>query len=361
MVRWYRDYSIRGIGKWMLLASILTLASVNPSPLKAQSSGAKACEKVDKIKVHDLPGVITNLVFWVAQKQQFFAKYCLEATPVFFASGTEAYAASIQGGVDFIETAPDTGFVPASQGLDIKFVAAHNSIVYFAMVLRKGFPTSADADLATVMKALVGKKVGVNRLGTSTDEFGRANFKAVGIDPDSATWVAYGPLGAGIAALLNGSVDAAEFFGDGADVAAAASGGRIVGDLRDPKTKALPSIAALNGANVLWTSPTAFIKKNPALVARFKKVNDDSVKWIQDPANFQTIVDLVQEKSPLPEGVPESVSVERVKNYLPQISSKVSLRAMKAWADYSLQAKRIPEPIDVESMIWEGARDMMVP
>lgn len=350
-----------GATAW-ISAVLLFLFSSGPTPSWAQSQEASnGCAHVDKIKVHDLPGVITNLTFWVAQSQKFLEKHCLEATPVFFASATEAYAAAIQGGVDFIETAPDTGFVPASQGLDIKFVAAHNSILYFAMVLRKNFPVAPDADLATIMKALVGKRIGVNKLGTSTDEFGRANFRAVGIDPDSATWVAYGPLGAGIAALVNGSVDAAEFFGDGADVASAASGGRIIGDLRDPKTKALPSIAALNGANVLWTCMTTFIEKNPDIVRRFKQANDDSVKWIQDPANFDTIVKLVQEKSPLPEGVPVSVSVDRVKNYLPQVSSKVSMRAMQAWADYSLEAKRIPKPIDVKPMIWDGARDMMIP
>ena len=68
-----------------------------------------------------------------------------------------------------------------------------------------------------------------------------------------------------IAGLQNGSLDAAMFFGDGMDIAAAAIGGTIVGDLRDPATKASPQIAALRGSSLLWASQTAFVKANPGL------------------------------------------------------------------------------------------------
>lgn len=330
----------------------------------AMAQAPTACAKVDVIKVQEYAGIIQNLVPWAAIDQGIFKKYCLEAKMTQFASGPAALAASLQGGLDFISLAPDTVYVPVSQGFDLKIVAFMNDTVHYVLVVGKDVPLPHKAEgYPAVMKDLIGKKIGVNALGSTTDILAKSNFDAAGLDYKQANWVAYGPPVAGIAALQNGSLDAVMFFGDGMDIAAAVTGGTIVGDLRDPNTKASPQIAALRGSSLLWAAQAAFVRANPDLVRRFARANNEAIDWIKDPKNFEAVVKIVREKAPSPPGVadPEALLRERVRRYIPQENSRASMRALKAWSDFDVAMKRIPKPADIDSLLWETAREMVIP
>ncbi len=138
--------------------------------------------------------------------------------------------------------------MPYNQGMDVKFVAGINTSIHYAMVVRSDLEMPSEAEgFPAFMKDLVGKRIGVNALGSTTHALARTNFTAAGIDPDEASWVAYGAPTAGFAALENGTLDAIEVFSDGMDVAAAITGGKIIGDLRDPETASLPIINKMRG------------------------------------------------------------------------------------------------------------------
>jgi len=326
---------------------------------------AEDCATPTTIKVQEYVGIIQNLVPWVAIDQGFFKKHCLDAKMTNFPSGPAALAASLQGGLDFISLAPDTVYVPASQGFDLKIVAFMNSAIHYSLVAGpKVQLPHKDAGYPEVMKDLVGKNIGVNALGSTTDTLARANFLGAGLDPASqAHWVAYGPPAAGIAGLQNGSLAAAEFFGDGMDIAAAVTGGTIIVDPRDPDAKIPPQIAAMRGASLLWACTTAFINKNPDVVRRFSKANNDAIDWIKDPKNFDQVVRIVRERAPNPPGVPDSekLLLERVKRYVVQEDKHASMKALKAWNDWDVAMKRIPKPADIDGLLWETARSMIVP
>ncbi len=341
----------------------LTLVGTN-ARAQAMAGGAGNCAQVDVVKVQEYAGIIQNLVPWAAIDQGIFKKYCLEAKMTQFPSGPAALAASLQGGLDFISLAPDTVYVPVSQGFDLKIVAFMNDTVHYVLVVGKDVPLPHKSEgYPGVMKDLVGKRIGVNALGSTTDILAKANFIGAGLDYTQATWVAYGPPIAGIAALLNGSLDAVEFFGDGMDIAVAATGGTIVGDLRDPNTKTSPQIAALRGSSLLWAAQTAFVKANPDLIRRFARANNEAIEWIKTPNNFEAVVKIVRERAPSPPGVadPEALLRERVKRYIPQENARGSMRALKAWSDWDVTMKRIPKPADIDSLLWETAREMIIP
>lgn len=328
------------------------------------ATGGGACAKVDVVKVQEYTGIIQNLVPWAAIDQGFFKKHCLEAKMTSYPSGPAALAASLQGGLDFISLAPDTVYVPVSQGFDLKIVAFMNDTIHYVLVVGKHVPLPhKNEGYPAVMKDLIGKKIGVNALGSTTDILARADFIGAGIDPNQATWIAYGPPAAGIAGLQSGSLDAAKFFGDGMDIAVAATGGTIVGDPRDPNTKISPQIAALRGSSLLWASQAAFVKENPDVVRRFARANNEAIAWIKDPKNFDAVVKIVRERAPSPPGVvdPEGLLRERVKRYVPQVNSRAPMRALKAWSDWDVTMKRIPKPADIDSLLWETAREMIVP
>ena len=340
--------------------SALAIILISTSLAEAQAT----CAKVDVVKIQEYAGVIQNLVPWVASEQGIFKKHCLDAKMVQIPSAPGAFAATVQGGVDFVSTSPDPAFIIASKGLDIRMVAFMNDTVHYVLVVGKHVPLPHKSEgFPAVMKDLVGKKIGVVALGSTVDNLARANFLAAGLDPNQATWIAYGPTATAIAGLQNGSMDAVELYADGMDIAVAAAGGTIVGDLRDRNVKTIPQIGALRGASLMWGANAAFVEKNPDVVRRFFLANNEAVEWIREPKNFEAIVKLVGEKAPSPAGVadPNGLLRERVKRYVPQVNSKVSMRALKAWSDWDVSLKRIPGPANLDRIIWEGARTMVGP
>jgi len=333
---------------------------------RAQTAAGAAgnCAKVDVITVQEYVGLIQNLVPWTAIDQGFFKKYCLEAKMANFPSGPAALAASLQGGLDFLSLAPDTVYTPVSKGFDLKIVAFMNDTVHYVLVAGKHVPLPHKSEgYPAIMKDLIGKKIGTNAFGSTTDTLARTSFADAGIDPSQANWIAYGQPAAGIAGLVNGSLDAAMFFGDGMDIAVAASGGSIVVDNRDPNTATSKQIAAMRGASLMWVVQNAYAKANPDIVRRFAKANNEAVDWIKNPANFDGVVKIVQARAPSPDGVPDphALLLERVKRYIPQENKHASMRALKAWSDWDVAVKRIPKPADVDALLWETAREMIVP
>lgn len=327
-------------------------------------AAAGKCASYDEIKIQEYAGSIQNIVPWAALDQGIFKKHCLEAKMVQIPSAPAAFAASIQGGVDFIDTAPDAFFIPASKGLDIKIVAFMNNTPNVALVIGKHVDLPhKDEGYPGIMKDLVGKKVGVNALGSATDLFAKMNFTVAGLDPASANWVAFGPMSAGIAALQNETIDAAEFFSDGMDMAEAAAGAMIVGDLRDTSTKTMPEIAALRGAQLMWAATSDFVEKNPDVVKRFRAANNEAIDWVKAPENLKAVTAIVAMKAPNPGGIENSdeVLALRVNNYLPQLSSTGSRRALESWISWSLELKRLAKPVELDDYVWEGAKESLVP
>jgi NitT/TauT family transport system substrate-binding protein len=345
------------------VAALLGFAALGLLPLAA-SAQAPACAKVDVVKVQEYPGLIQNLVPWAALDQGLFKKYCLDAKMTSFPSGPAALAASLQGGLDFISLAPDTIYVPVSQGFDLKIVAFMNDTVHYSLVVGKHVKLPPKSEgFNAMMKALVGKKIGVNALGSTTDILAKSNFTAAGLDYNDVNWIAYGPPTAAIAGLQNASLDGAMFFGDGMDIAAAATGGTIAVDLRDPNLKTFALMESMRGAALMWAAQSAFVRANPDVVRRFAKANNEAVAWIKDPKNYEGVLKIVREKAPSPPGVgdPEALLRLRAKNYIPQENAHGSMKALKAWNDWDLMMKRIPKPADIDGLLWETAKEMIVP
>ncbi len=357
-VRWLRRFAA-------LSAASILLALPVGNAAYAQAAAAPACSKLDVVKLQEFVGLVYNLTYWVGVDQGIFKKHCLEPVLVRFPSGPTALAGSIQGAVNFILASPENLYIASSKGFNGKFVAFMNSSVHYALVVRKGLPMPNMAEgYPGYMKDLEGKTIGVNVLGSTADAFARFDFTAAGIDPGKQTWVAYGQPQAGIAALQNGSLDAAIFFADGMDIAAAIAGGTIIADFRDLDVlKKSPLLYPMRGVHLAWAANTAFLDAHPDETRRFFLANNEALNWAADPKNFDTVVRLVGAKSPLPAGVPdpEKVLRARVQRYLATTSPRFSLSGLKGWSAFDVALKRIPAPADVEGLIWPPTREAMIP
>lgn len=364
MIKWSSEKTLKRIRASIVLPVLALAASGVTASVNAASAQSAPCEKYEEVKLQEYAGLIQNIVAWAGIEAGIFKKHCLTALMVPVPSAPAAYAASLQGGVNFVATAPETAMVPFSKGMDIKIVAGMNSTIHYALVVRKDLDLPHEGEgYPTVMNDLIGKRIGVNALGSTTHALARANFSAAGLNPDDANWVAYGAPPAGIAALQNGTVDAIQLWSDGMDIAAALTDGKVIGDLRDPETKTLPVIATMRGASLEWAAQTSYIEANKDVVARFVAANSETIAWIKDPANFDAVVELVRERAPSPEGVadPKALLLQRVERFIPQVSGELSVSALQGWAKFAYENGRVPELIDVQSLIWEGSKDIVVP
>ncbi|MGE5819781.1 MAG: ABC transporter substrate-binding protein [Deltaproteobacteria bacterium] len=136
---------------------------------------------------------------WAAREGGFFAKYGLDVDVVMIPGGTQSMQALISGGTLFSQSSAAAPMHSRLGGSDVILVAASINKYPFSVVARPQLKTPAD---------LVGKKVGVVRLGGSNESALRKAFELWGIDPKSVIFMQMGEAAARLAALGAGTLDA---------------------------------------------------------------------------------------------------------------------------------------------------------
>ena len=171
----------------MIFASLLIFAS-------AQS--AWSAEKI----IADYGGTSGfQAPIWAAKEGGFFAKYGLDVDIVMIPGGTQSMQALISGSTQFSQTSAAAPIHSRLGGSDVVLIAASVNKYPFSVVGRPQIKTPAD---------LVGKKVGVVRLGGSNESAFRKAFEIWGIDPKSVIFLQMGEGAAGYVAFSAGTLDA---------------------------------------------------------------------------------------------------------------------------------------------------------
>jgi len=136
---------------------------------------------------------------WAAKEGGFFAKYGLDVDIVMIPGGTQSMQALISGGTQFSQSSAAAPIHSRLGGSDVILIAASINKYPFSVVARPQIKTPAD---------LVGKKVGVVRLGGSNESALRKAFELWGINPKSVIFLQMGEAAARLIALSAGTLDA---------------------------------------------------------------------------------------------------------------------------------------------------------
>ena len=136
---------------------------------------------------------------WAAKDGGFFAKYGLDVDIVMIPGGTQSMQALISGGTQFSQSSAAAPIHSRLGGSDVILIAASVNRYPFSVVARPQIKKPTD---------LVGKKVGVVRLGGSNESALRKAFELWGIDPKSVIFMQMGEAAARLAALSAGTLDA---------------------------------------------------------------------------------------------------------------------------------------------------------
>lgn len=150
-----------------------------------------------RIAYSAISGAMSSL--WVAQEGGYFKREGLDTELLYIGGGSLLIQSMISGDVPFAY-GPSVPVINASlRGADLVLIGNTGNSLVFSMMSRPEFKQPAQ---------LKGRKVGVTRLGGSTDWALDAALKQWGIDRREITVIQTGGMPEGLAGLIAGALDA---------------------------------------------------------------------------------------------------------------------------------------------------------
>ena len=278
------------------------------------------------------PPILASLPVFVAQDQQMFQQYRLQAEVVSFSSSNDMVSGLVAGQVDVL---PAVSLVPLLH-LEIqhpgKFrVFAHSRMrrenSTYRLVVRATSPVQKLQDLK-------GKKVGVFP-GTSATRLVGAFLQRNGVDPDSILFVQL-PTSAQVASLESGAVDALFSYDPLILIAEPgryrAISNSVYAELLEPCPVGVSVIAR------------AYERSQPEAAARAVEVLQEAMAWVG--LHPQQATGLLPQFTRMTPAMAGRVKVDDI-----TLSTTVDAAVLQRFIDLMYEIGEIPEKIDAHRLI----------
>jgi NitT/TauT family transport system substrate-binding protein len=275
------------------------------------SSDTSGPVEMQKVSVGNFGNSTLTMPLTIAQEQGFFEDAGLEVETVVAPSGP-ALASALIGGTTQIATGVTQGIFPAmAQGQPLRAVGPFGQMD-LQLVVPEDSGVKDVADLE-------GKNIGVTARGAVSETFARTMLEEAGVDPDSVTYVAVGPLPAQIAAFQQGAIDASSFSAD-ATVVAEKQGV----ELRDLVSTLDGSAGELGeyGMQSFWATTEPYTKEHGDVVDGFCTAMNKAAAWYADDANKDAAVQSIMGVTQLPEAEATEIWELQHKEFVPEIDEE---------------------------------------
>lgn len=270
------------------------------SLLLAAAARAQA-PKVGSIIYAGFDGAPLNLTEQVAIEKGLFAARGLEVKFVGAASGQQMVSTLI-GGSAQIATLTTSATAPLfKQGQCFQFLTS-GARTYYNLIAQPelNLPNSGLTFPGNLVD-LKGKKVGVNARGTAMEFMMDALLKQAGMVPSDITYIAVGGSATGAAAFRNKQVDVLMDF-------------PIAEQLLKPNEfKNVARLMEIEKNNPIYNMPQvfsgatcAYVKSNPAVIAAFCAAVGDAYRYVNNPANRNEVIGVVQKTMKIDQPTAES-------------------------------------------------------
>lgn len=268
---------VMSLGASLAACSSAASSSSASTPASASASGApiaSSSQALTAVTVGNFPTSALTLPFAIAQAQGYFRDAGLNVQVVPATSGP-ALASELLGGTTQIAVeVPSNAFPAMQQGEQLVALPPFGRLD-LAVV-------TPDGDGLTSLKSLVGKKIGVTALGSSTETFAQYVLRANGINPDSVTFVAVGALSTQLPALRNHAIDATVLSSDA--IAAVTAKGIKLDTLAGSLAGTAGQLGTI-GLQSFYATTTAYQTSHPAVVKDFCTAMLRATTFLADDAN----------------------------------------------------------------------------
>jgi ABC-type nitrate/sulfonate/bicarbonate transport system substrate-binding protein len=217
---------------------------------------------------------------WIAKEQGIFAKYGIDAEPIFIRNSSIAIGALIAGNIQVGFNAGGAQILSAAaQGVDIKIIATFTTRLTHDLVARPGINAPKD---------LRGKRVGVQVLGGSLWLTAMLALEALGLEPsrDDVRILVIGDQTVLTQALESGVIDAAPLDG--------AFSQRL-------KKQGFPILIELYRANIQTASATAvlmrsYMQAQPVVVENVMKGLIEGLAFTLSPRHKAAVIKTIMRR-----------------------------------------------------------------
>ncbi|MFD7407810.1 ABC transporter substrate-binding protein [Streptomyces sp. NPDC059866] len=306
----------------------------------AQTASAGDGRNQETLKVMMFPAQAYRLPVLVGQEQGLFEKrgIKLEITE---------QPTNLQGMQGLEATSSDIGQVSVSTlaqgyqaGTEGAYFCGALDVIQTTLMAAKNskLPSTGEgASWQEVLRALEGKKIGIQTpVGSGVQLLFAAALKEAGVT--DVTYVNIGTApSAVVAALGNGSVDAAQISPTGTQFMLDADSGKPLVYLPDgPET-----YKSLYGSG--WVAPTEFLKGRPEAAKAFCDVMGEALEFIQDPANTEASASILAEDTGVTPEVAQLVVEQTYDDHSTELDKARLERTFDTYVDLGI-LKAQPEP-----------------
>jgi len=250
-------------------------SSTPPAQGSGSGSGSSTAIEHPDLNVTFGTNSASTLPLWIAADQGFFKKNGLNVK-VSQATSSVGALAVVSGKADIYLGEATTTFQAAASGQPVELVGNLRILNVFKFYVQPSIKTAAD---------LKGKSIAISAQGDSTDLSTRIAMQELGSSIDGITLLPIGTSGARIAALESGKV-AGTLLTEPTASQAAKDGMKLLLDQTDK-----PFL----GSGITITK--SFGDKYPNTVLAFLKSIVEATKYLQDPANKTTCINILAKYS----------------------------------------------------------------
>lgn len=172
-------------------------SSAAPAGSTSASASASASTAPAKLRVGVAPAIFSYLPTYVAKEKGFWDEQNLDVEVVVLNSGTDLIQALTGDALDFAAASYNEPIVMSAQGVPTVIIAMIEAALPYRYMTQ---PDIKD------VKQLVGKTVGVSKIGSLSDQVTRIVLNKAGVDPKSVNYQAAGGSPNRLAALQNGAI-----------------------------------------------------------------------------------------------------------------------------------------------------------
>lgn len=302
-----------------------------------------------------IPGATFELPAIVGVKAGIYKKHGLnvELIPI-TGGGPQLISALASRSVDVTGVSADQIMVANSKGQNIKVIAdAYQRSVHIWMAAKEWPTPNAGRDYPANFADLKGARVGVTARGAQQELLTVMMAKDAGLNP--GTDIIFIPVGAGqtaIASFKAKQVDVLVAF-EPVPTALRVSGEapKLILDSRTGKGPAFFRSWTQYGQNALASS----LDSRPDVFQRYVNGYQESIKFMQDPANFNVVLDIA--KTWLPASLGDDVIRQLVESELPRFNAVYNCAAHDNLVKYLTDTGQLPKlsAPACRDLVWRGA------
>jgi len=297
-------------------------------------------------------GSISSIPTWVAQEQGIYEANGLDVELVPVTSGGASVSGVLSGAFTITDgAAADLTFPVIEKGEKLRGLISYTPNNYYVLI---GSPDldlpNSDQPYPENLRDLKGKTIGVTGLGAFTDKLLRGLLKDAGLSEQDVNIVPVGVGQTAISALQGGQVDAYTAYppltsvmeAEGLDYQVIMS------------TENFPDRYGSYLLNHMVTTQQV-VDESPELVKSFCTASSESLKWMQDPANFDELKAIVNEKLP---GIPDEILTKSLETWLSDIFSvdgRISSDLIEHSNEVLLAQNAVSEPISEERYVLDDS------